>query len=387
MASEARESKSLPRAVFGTIAICSVFYCLAALALVGMQDYQTISRESGFSVAFSSLGEHWQWASTTVAVGELVTLPLVVLVSFLAQPRLQLAMAKDGLLPKAFGEIDSRGNLFKGIAISGLLCSLIALFIPFLYIEDAISAGVLLSFNITNSSLITLRRGQNVYKSKGASYCSQLLALFHVFAILSSCLLTRIGSLDPETSLAQFVLCSVFGGLFIIAALHTSISISATLPNTKATSVAQMTASTTTNYRVAGVPFVPCLGIFVNYYLLAQLSFSGIASLVVYFAFAIMLYLVYGRRNSVLGSAGGELHPPNSMSSSTASTATSDSAVAGGDDEEERTPSEEELTYSKVNENDDEGVEVEMADVSHTASAIDIDSAVVNALHLRTRDK
>jgi amino acid transporter len=35
-----------------------------------------------------------------VAIGEIVTLPLVVLISFIAQPRLQFAMAQDGLLPK-----------------------------------------------------------------------------------------------------------------------------------------------------------------------------------------------------------------------------------------------------------------------------------------------
>lgn len=39
------------------------------------------------------------------AIGELVTLPLVVLVSFMAQPRLLYAMAKDGLLPHMFAEV------------------------------------------------------------------------------------------------------------------------------------------------------------------------------------------------------------------------------------------------------------------------------------------
>lgn len=48
------------------------------------------------------------------AIGELVTLPLVVLVSFMAQPRLLFAMAKDGLLPHIFAEVDSRGTLLKG---------------------------------------------------------------------------------------------------------------------------------------------------------------------------------------------------------------------------------------------------------------------------------
>lgn len=39
------------------------------------------------------------------AVGELVTLPLVVLVSFMAQPRLLFAMAKDGLMPSLFSQV------------------------------------------------------------------------------------------------------------------------------------------------------------------------------------------------------------------------------------------------------------------------------------------
>ena len=53
------------------------------------------------------------------AIGELVTLPLVVLVSFMAQPRLLFAMAKDGLLPHLFAEVDSRGTLLKGSLVRG----------------------------------------------------------------------------------------------------------------------------------------------------------------------------------------------------------------------------------------------------------------------------
>jgi amino acid transporter len=66
------------------------------------------------------------WAQHIVAMGEIVTLPLVVLISFLAQPRLQYALAEDGLLPPIFSETDSHGNLRKGIIISGIGCTLIA---------------------------------------------------------------------------------------------------------------------------------------------------------------------------------------------------------------------------------------------------------------------
>ena len=70
---------------------------------------------------------------------------MVVLVSFLAQPRLQFVMANDGLLPSVFSEMDTNGNLSKGILMSGSALTIVALFVPFRYLDDMISAGVLLS--------------------------------------------------------------------------------------------------------------------------------------------------------------------------------------------------------------------------------------------------
>jgi APA family basic amino acid/polyamine antiporter len=94
----------------GCISGVTVLYVLATLALVGMQPYGLISTSSGFSEAFRYNDVHW--AAELVAVGELVTIPLVVLVSLIAQPRLQYAMAEDGLLPKIFSQVDERGTLF-----------------------------------------------------------------------------------------------------------------------------------------------------------------------------------------------------------------------------------------------------------------------------------
>lgn len=157
LAAEAKDPQNtLPKAVFGTIGTVTVLYSLAALALAGMMNYEDIDENSGFSEAFKDRG--WKWAQQIVAVGEIVTLPLVVLISFIAQPRLQYAMAQDGLLPKLFGEVDSSGNLRNGIIFSGIILTVVALFIPFTYLDGMISAGVLLSFNLTNSALIVTQR-------------------------------------------------------------------------------------------------------------------------------------------------------------------------------------------------------------------------------------
>lgn len=157
LAAEAKNPQdTLPKAVFGTIGTVTVLYSLAALALAGMMNYEDIDSNSGFSEAFKDRG--WKWAQQIVAVGEIVTLPLVVLISFIAQPRLQFAMAQDGLLPKIFGEVDGSGNLRNGIIFSGVILTAVALFVPFTYLDGMISAGVLLSFNLTNSALIVTQR-------------------------------------------------------------------------------------------------------------------------------------------------------------------------------------------------------------------------------------
>lgn len=69
MAAEAKDpDRVLPLAVFGTITIVTVFYCLASLALVGMQDYTEINVNSGFSEALRSRGCFW--SQNVVAIGK-----------------------------------------------------------------------------------------------------------------------------------------------------------------------------------------------------------------------------------------------------------------------------------------------------------------------------
>jgi amino acid transporter len=161
LAAEAKNpQETLPKAVFGTIGTVTVLYSLGALALAGMMPYQDIDSNSGFSEAFKD--RDWHWAQQIVAVGEICTLPLVVLISFIAQPRLQFAMAQDGLLPRVFAEVDSSGNLRNGILISGVILTAVALFVPFTFLDDMISAGVLLSFNLTNTALIVTHRSADI---------------------------------------------------------------------------------------------------------------------------------------------------------------------------------------------------------------------------------
>lgn len=282
LAAEAQDpQRTLPKAVFGTIGTVTILYCLASLALVGMMPYDEIDTDSGFSDAFKDRGH--RWAQQLVAIGEIITLPLVVLISFLAQPRLMYAMAEDGLLPRLFAEVDSKGNLTKGIVVSGLVCTLIALFIPFKYLDDMISAGVLLSFNMTNVSLIVVRRAP----PKTPQTCKLLLFAYNVLCFISSMLFVYVDLESIEVIAPCFI---------TVAAIACGLWIAKYPENDDPDQASQ--------YRVPCMPYFPLFGIYVNYFLVAQLKWWGVLLIFGYMGLAMVCYLLYGLKHSV-GNNGG----------------------------------------------------------------------------------
>jgi APA family basic amino acid/polyamine antiporter len=74
LASEAKNPSDMPRAVLWTLAIVTVLYVLASIALVGMVPYEEISETSGFPAAFATRGV--SWAAQLTAAGEVITLPV-----------------------------------------------------------------------------------------------------------------------------------------------------------------------------------------------------------------------------------------------------------------------------------------------------------------------
>ena len=281
--------RSLPIAVFGTIVIVTVLSSLASLALAGADSYTDISPTDGFSDAFSNRGLFW--ASQIVSIGEIISLPLVVLVSFLAQPRLQYALARDNLMPKIFGELNSKGNLTKSILISGVVVILISLFIPFNYLNSMISAGVLCSFNLSNSAIIMVRRGR--ITSGGlemASWhpCSWYLIAYHSVALIVAFFIAAL--ITDSNSTASIVVVVIL----LVIELCLSLTIFYRCPENP-------DPDAEGQYRVAWMPFFPLIGILINYILIAQLVPTGLILIVSYFVAATIYYFVYcvGRKSAM----------------------------------------------------------------------------------------
>ncbi|KDO18321.1 hypothetical protein SPRG_16284 [Saprolegnia parasitica CBS 223.65] len=280
LAAEAKDPRRvMPRAVIGVVLGTMFLSSFASLALSCMVPYNAdIPTGIYFSTGFQYVNA--KWASTIVHIGETGTMPVVVLISFLAQPRLMYAMSVDGLLPKIFGKVEKNGNLFWCTLLSGGFFTLVALFVPFSLLWNMVSFGILVSFNMTNSALVLSRTREAsahiAYKLTGAMVATGLLAMF----------LFQKGYVEAVEGGSGYLIASMIllALVFVIATV-----IYVKCPQ----SVGPMDC-----YRAPLVPFVPALAITINWYLIAQLPTEDIGLGFAWIGAAILSYFAYGFRNS-----------------------------------------------------------------------------------------
>ncbi|EQC27209.1 hypothetical protein SDRG_15011 [Saprolegnia diclina VS20] len=280
LAAEAKDPRRvMPRAVIGTVLGTMILSAFASLALSAMMPYDAATPFGfNFSAGFRYVG--LDWAATIVHIGETGTMPIVVLIAFLAQPRLMYAMSVDGLLPKIFGKVEKNGNLFWSTFLCGSFFCLVALFVPFSYLWNLVSFGILMSFNMTNSALILNRTRDSsahiVYKLTGALVATSCLSMF----------LFEKGYVEATDSATGYLVASM-----ILLALVFALAIIIFVKCPQNVGPREC-------YRAPLVPFVPALAITINWFLIAQLPARDIGYGFIWIGVAIVFYFAYGFRNS-----------------------------------------------------------------------------------------
>ncbi len=105
-------------------------------------------------------------ATLLISGGGLAGMTSVLLVLFLSQARIFMAMSRDGLLPKIFGEIHPRFRTphIATIATGAIICVVAAL-TPIQELEKMVNIGTLLAFIMVASAVMILRvRRPNVHR-------------------------------------------------------------------------------------------------------------------------------------------------------------------------------------------------------------------------------
>jgi len=157
-AEEARHpQRDVPIGIILSLAICTVLYIAVTAVLTGMVPSGQIDVDAPVAAAFHSVGV--TWAEFVISLGAVAGITSVMLVLMLSQPRVLLAMARDGLLPTSFfGAVHPKFRTpWKSTILTGCLVGLMASFIPLGILAELVNIGTLLAFVIVCAAVLIMR--------------------------------------------------------------------------------------------------------------------------------------------------------------------------------------------------------------------------------------
>src|SRR5260370_1900467 len=132
--------------IIASLLICAVL-CIGVVAvLTGMVKYDQIDENAGVSNAFKQRG--MPWAQFLIAAAGVAGITSVLLVMMLSAPRVFLAMARDGLVPKGFfGDVHPRFQTpWKSTILIGLFVAALTAFLPIDALLHLTNIGTLFAF-------------------------------------------------------------------------------------------------------------------------------------------------------------------------------------------------------------------------------------------------
>jgi APA family basic amino acid/polyamine antiporter len=157
-AQEARNpQRDVPAGILGALVISTVLYVAMAAVMTGMVSYTKLDVAAPVAVA---LDEHPSlfWLGLPVKIGAIVGMTSVILMSILGQPRIFMAMSRDGLLPKQLQKVHPRHHTpHVGTLVTGLIAVAFAGAFPIDILGELVSIGILLAFTAVCAGVLILR--------------------------------------------------------------------------------------------------------------------------------------------------------------------------------------------------------------------------------------
>jgi basic amino acid/polyamine antiporter, APA family len=207
--------RDLPIGMIASLIICTLLYVLMSFVLTGMRKYTTYLGDSA-AVATAFAGK--PWAQALISAGALAGLTSVLLVFQLGQPRIFMAMARDGLLPQYFSRIHPRfrtphiTTIWTGIVVGG-----VAMFTDIGSLADLTNIGTLFAFALVCSGVIVLRRKD---PGRARPFRVPFVPLFPILGVLF-CLALML-SLPIETWIRFFVWLAIGLSIYFLYGIRHS---------------------------------------------------------------------------------------------------------------------------------------------------------------------
>lgn len=156
---EAKNPKrDVPIAIITSLIVCTILYILVTGVLTGMVPYDKIDIDAPVSSAF--MQRDMNFAALLISIGAVAGITSVLLVMMLSQPRVLLAMARDGLLPeKFFGAVHEKYRTpHKSTILTGFFVATASALLPLDVLADMVNIGTLLAFVLVCAAVLIMRR-------------------------------------------------------------------------------------------------------------------------------------------------------------------------------------------------------------------------------------
>jgi amino acid transporter len=267
--------------------ICTILYIAIALVLTGMVNYTKLDVGDPLAFVFGPEGANLPWVAGIIAVSAVVALATVFLVFQIGQPRIWMAMSRDGLLPKIFSSIHPKFRTpWFATIITGIVVAIPALFMNLTEVTDLASIGTLFAFVVVCAGVLFKDKE---FRESGTRYVpyfnSQiflpiiLIAVVGVIYYFNPAFISDFLTLKPaegEGLLGAFSHKIPMIFFLIVAALLLFFSLTKKLS------------------------LIPILGLLSCLYLMTELGITNWIRFGAWLLVGLVIYFVYGFKNSKL---------------------------------------------------------------------------------------
>src|SRR5438132_6681614 len=158
-AEEAKQpQRDVPIGIITSLLVCTLLYIGVVAVLTGMVKYTEIDVNAGVSEAFKQKG--LGWAEFIIAAAGVAGITSVLLVMMLSAPRVFLAMARDGLVPRQFfADVHPTFRTpWKSTILIGVFVATLTAFLPIDALLHLTNIGTLFAFVIVCGAVLIMRR-------------------------------------------------------------------------------------------------------------------------------------------------------------------------------------------------------------------------------------
>jgi APA family basic amino acid/polyamine antiporter len=150
--------RDVPIGIITSLILCTVLYIAVAAVITGMVPSGKINIDAPVADAFMQRG--LGKAQFLISLGAVSGITSVLLVLMLSQPRIFLAMARDGFLPpKFFGAIHEKFRTpWKSTILTGFFVATLGGLLPLRILAELVNIGTLFAFVVVCAAVLIMRR-------------------------------------------------------------------------------------------------------------------------------------------------------------------------------------------------------------------------------------